>query len=633
MPENTGGMPEYTGVGDMLKRALGIVLGASFAAAALFAAPSHAQQSTDASSSAQEFRVAALSQQATTPEDAPLAARAIILPPVLSEQDQERYRQIFALQEKGELSAAAKKIAGLDDKILIGHVLAQKYLHPTAHRSKFGELKPWLEKYADHPDAKRLYKLALRRRPSGANKPRRPTAPGAIGLSTGESEYTSPRLPARGINRDQRKRLSALQLEMRQRMRRGWPTGARQTLTSKSHRGLASKAQFDSYQARIAWSYYLFNKDALAFELASASAERSRKYVPDADWTAGLAAWRLGRLEDAAHHFAFLAVSTKVSPWLASAGAYWAARSELKLRRPEHVSHWLRLAARDPRTFYGLLATRALGVAPALNWHASTLTVSHLKVLQKSLAARRARALAEVGQSVRAGREIRALWPRATPALAQALLPLAERLGLASVQMALGGQLSKLDGERHDGAAFPLPDWQPEGGYEVDRALIFALIRQESKFKANAKSRLGARGLMQLMPRTARFAAKRESIKGVDRHTLLNPELNIALGQSYIDHLLANQIVDGNLFYLLCAYNAGPGNLKKWLPKTNFAEDPLLFIESIRSRETRQFIERVSTNYWIYRIRLGQSTPSLDATVSGLWPAYLSQERNYAGNE
>jgi glucan biosynthesis protein len=137
-------MPEYTGVGDMLKRALGIVLGASFAAAALFAAPSHAQQSTDASSSAQEFRVAALSQQATTPEDAPLAARAIILPPVLSEQDQERYRQIFALQEKGELSAAAKKIAGLDDKILIGHVLAQKYLHPTAHRSKFDELKPWL---------------------------------------------------------------------------------------------------------------------------------------------------------------------------------------------------------------------------------------------------------------------------------------------------------------------------------------------------------------------------------------------------------------------------------------------------------------------------------------------------------
>ncbi len=626
-------MPENTGAGEMPKRALGAMLGACFAAAALFAPPAFAQQSTDSSSSAGEFRVAALSQDAAASEDEPLASRAVILPHVLSEHDRERYRQIFALQEKGKLSAAAKIISKLDDKTLIGHVLAQKYLHPTAHRSKFKELKPWLEKYADHPDAKRLYKLALHRRPSGAKRPESPTAPGNISLSTGESAYLAPRIPARGINRDQRKRLRGLQLDMRQRMRRGWPTGAREILKSKSHRGLASKAQYDSYQARIAWSYYLYNKDALAFELAAASAERSREYVPDADWTAGLAAWRLGRLEDAAHHFANLAVSTKASPWLISAGAYWAARSELRLRRPENVSHWLRRAAQNPRTFYGLLATRALGVAPVLNWRASTLTVAHLGALEKSPAARRARALAEAGQSVRAGREIRALWPRAAPALAEALLPLAERLGLAAVQMALGGQMSKRDGEHHDDAAFPLPDWEPKGGYAVDRALIFALIRQESKFKANAKSRLGARGLMQLMPRTARYTAKRERIKGVDRHTLLNPEINIALGQSYVGHLLANEIVGGNIFYLLCAYNAGPGNLKKWLPKTNFAEDPLLFIESIRSRETRQFIERVSTNYWIYRIRLGQSTPSLDATASGLWPTYQPQERNYAGNE
>ena len=138
---------------------------------------------------------------------------------------------------------------------------------------------------------------------------------------------------------------------------------------------------------------------------------------------------------------------------------------------------------------------------------------------------------------------------------------------------------------------------------------------------------------MQLMPRTARFAARIERIKGVNSRTLLNPELNIALGQSYVQHLLTHEMVNGNIFYLLCAYNAGPGNLKKWLPKTNFAEDPLLFIESIRSHETRQFIERVVTNYWIYRMRLGQPTPSLDATTSGLWPNYSPQERKFAGNE
>ena len=191
--------------------------------------------------------------------------------------------------------------------------------------------------------------------------------------------------------------------------------------------------------------------------------------------------------------------------------------------------------------------------------------------------------------------------------------------------MALGAEMSKLDGQRHDAAAFPLPSWEPEGGYGIDRALIFALIRQESKFKAGAKSRLGARGLMQLMPRTARFAARIERIKGVNSRTLLNPELNIALGQSYVRHLLTHEMVNGNIFYLLCAYNAGPGNLKKWLPKTNFAEDPLLFIESIPSRETRIFIERVLTNYWIYRIRFNQSLASMDALARGQWPHYTSE--------
>ena len=120
-------MPENTGAGDMLKRALGAMLGAGFAAWVLIASPAFAQQPKDGSSAAQEFRIAALSQQATSPEDAPLAARAVILPRVLSEDDRARYREIFALQEKGKLSAAAKIIAKLDDKILMGHVLAQKY--------------------------------------------------------------------------------------------------------------------------------------------------------------------------------------------------------------------------------------------------------------------------------------------------------------------------------------------------------------------------------------------------------------------------------------------------------------------------------------------------------------------------
>jgi soluble lytic murein transglycosylase-like protein len=78
------------------------------------------------------------------------------------------------------------------------------------------------------------------------------------------------------------------------------------------------------------------------------------------------------------------------------------------------------------------------------------------------------------------------------------------------------------------------------------------------------------------------------------------------------------------MFRLVTAYNGGPGNLAKWRRETRFGDDPLLFIESLPARETRDFIERVMANFWIYRHQLGQETPSLDAIAAGEWPSYTS---------
>jgi len=224
---------------------------------------------------------------------------------------------------------------------------------------------------------------------------------------------------------------------------------------------------------------------------------------------------------------------------------------------------------------------------------------------------------------VRAESELKRLTGAPSPELTRVLLALIGKANLPDVSIRLGFKLQRTQGERYDAALFPVPGWMPNGGYDIDKALVFAFMRQESRFKANAKSRRGATGLMQLMPATARFIANSR----MSQTALLVPERNIALGQKYIRHLLDDPTIGGNLFYAVSAYNAGPGNLRKWQREVDYRDDPLLFIESIRSRETRDFVERVLTNFWVYRLRLGQTVPSLAAVAAGRWPVYITLDK------
>jgi len=93
---------------------------------------------------------------------------------VLSEGDVTRYQDIFALQEAGNIKLAAQIIPELDNPILLGHVLSQKYLHPTAWRSSYKELSNWLSHFNDHPAASRISWLAKKRKPASAKAPKAP---------------------------------------------------------------------------------------------------------------------------------------------------------------------------------------------------------------------------------------------------------------------------------------------------------------------------------------------------------------------------------------------------------------------------------------------------------------------------
>ena len=95
-------------------------------------------------------------------------------PKVLSSNDVDRYRDIFRIQKDGYWPEANALIARLENPLLLGHVLAQRFLHPTKYRSRYKELKDWMAAYADHPDAARLYKLALRRKPKNWQNPKPP---------------------------------------------------------------------------------------------------------------------------------------------------------------------------------------------------------------------------------------------------------------------------------------------------------------------------------------------------------------------------------------------------------------------------------------------------------------------------
>ncbi len=549
------------------------------------------------------------------------------LPQVLSDQDAGLYREIFSLQKSGKWKAADVRIARLTDRRLMGHVLGQRYMHPTAYRSKYKELRAWMAAYADHPEARRIYKLAVKRRPKNYL---RPAPPAVRKASLGSPAYrpASTYRSTKRLGSKKRRQARRLKRQIRRNVLRTRLSVTEELLNSRRTEALLDAVEIDMGRSDVAAAWYYFGRDEKAYGLASAAAARSGDHVAIANWTAGLAAWRLGNLEHARKHFEALALSKQVSSWNAASGAYWAARANLKLRRPSEMSKWLSRAAQYPRTFYGLLALRALGLQPSFEFTRHKLEPEMLARLEAEPTSARALALIQIGQNRRAEMELRAMNAWAGAEMTRALLALAERAQMASLSFRLGNRLALAEHPNAalgplDVALYPIPPWRPDSGFKIDRALVYALIRQESGFNPKAKSPDGARGLMQLMPRTAGYMARDRGYRRSKRSKLFDPGINLELGQRYITHLLGHAYVQGNLFRLTAAYNGGPGNLNKWQRKMDYGDDPLLFIESLPSKETRLFIERVLTNLWIYRMRLGQEAPSLDGLAAGRWPLYV----------
>ena len=132
--------------------------------------------------------------------------------------------------------------------------------------------------------------------------------------------------------------------------------------------------------------------------------------------------------------------------------------------------------------------------------------------------------------------------------------------------------------------------------YGVENNFIWAIMRQESAFKADARSWVGAAGLMQLMPATAKGEAKRAGLANYD---LNNPSDNIKLGTSHLGWLGKNF---ARKEWIMAAYNAGSGNARKWMKDGGDKLDLIHWIEAVKFDETCGYVQRVSANLEIYRM-------------------------------
>ena len=542
------------------------------------------------------------------------------LPRPLSKSDSELYQQIFAVQKAGHWRSANRLIKQLTNKILLGHLQAQRYLHPTHYRSRYKELAIWLKHYADHPDAKRIYKLAVRRKPKNYRAPNRPNLPRQEIFSESGNGGIE-RTKRRGLRYNRKAR--SLHANIIRLVRRKRLTAATNLLKAKRFRQIGN-AHIDISKMRIGSGWFYLGEDRRAFNISSRAAHRSGKYYPLGHWYAGMAAYRSGRYINAADHFQSMAAVGGQSRWTQSAAAFWAARANLVARRPDRVSRWLGLAASHPRTFYGVLARRMLGVSSPLKWTKPQSEQYTIAEVLKSSRGQRAIALIQVRNHERAERELRYIGLNGNPKTRIALLNIADQFGLPSLALKTAIALMRQNQTRIERGLYPIPRWVPRDGFKIDRALIYAVMRQESAFNTRAKSHAGARGLMQLMPGTAGYMA-RKRFSGWRKNKLYEPGLNLQLGQKYLGYLLQHETVNGNVLMMAAAYNGGPGNLAKWRRRIlKLTNDPLLFIESMPSRETRDFVERVMSNFWIYRDRFGQMAPTLDAIAAGKIPIYRS---------
>jgi soluble lytic murein transglycosylase len=280
---------------------------------------------------------------------------------------------------------------------------------------------------------------------------------------------------------------------------------------------------------------------------------------------------------------------------------YWRARALSKLDRKDEAKSILSHLSQE-RSYYGFLAANQLGIPPKLA-HAALQTEQNLTNKMALIPGlQRARELHYLNRPMSARREWNLSLKNAEPDKLRAAARLAQSWNWPSQGIIT---LAKLRYWNDLELRFPLAHRKTITGHAkdhgIDSAWVYAILRQESAFISDARSSAGARGLMQLMPKTAKQVAKELKHSPLHLDDLFRPDVNIRLGAGYLNKIYRQ--LQENPVLATAAYNAGPRRVMSWLPDQPQASD--IWIETIPFHETREYLKRVLAYTVIYNYRLG----------------------------
>ena len=531
---------------------------------------------------------------------------------VLSSADVRLYQAAVAAHQTGDYKQADAYVNQTDNNLLAGYMLADKYFSPK-YQTEAAEIEQWFQLYGSLPIADRMRKLGMRKKAKlPALSPKKIDS--SVKCDSVRRDEALDLIRKRSFNElsdAQKSQARVLFADLGKLLADGKTLTAKNKIDSSAFRSVLSPADRALARTALAFSYFLDGEYALGEDQIQTALRSDSSALPLTYYIGGLIEWQLKNYQKAATYFSKAAQQKESYPLIHAAASFWAARTYLKIGKYERVGPYLEAAAQHPDTFYGMLALQLMGLDINTAWSVSAVEKTPDKTVQEAV--NRFYALRQIGWEKEATDELIFAFQNANSSNRKVLLNIAREYQLDKKLQ--GGQ----DSSAIDKGSYPLPNWKPDNGWLISKALIYAIVRQESCFNPQAKSVRGARGVMQIMPATAEIMARRANLPWHE-DKLEDISYNLALGQKYVQYLLNLPAVNNNIIYMAVAYNAGPANLIKWKKKMDYPADPLIFIERIPSRETRAFVERILSNFWVYQSLLGQENKTAEQMVRGKWP-------------